>query len=106
MSDPHSNSVSPRRLPHQPNFEQLKKQAKELLERFRASESTAVAEVRQFERNPDPCHFALNDAQRVLARAYDVVLEHTCMSALPPGMRADYRRGIDGALDFGVRKHP
>src|SRR5580700_2652137 len=70
MSDPHSNSVSPRRLPHQPNFEQLKKQAKELLERFRASESTVVAEVRQFERNPDPRHFALNDAQRVLARAY------------------------------------
>src|SRR5580692_11169338 len=70
MSDPHSNPVSPRRLPHQPNLEQLKKQAKELLERFRASESTAVAEVRQFERNPDPCHFALNDAQRVLARAY------------------------------------
>jgi ankyrin repeat protein len=70
MSAPHSNSVSPRRLPHQPNLEQLKKQAKELLERFRASESTAVAEVRQFERNPDPCHFALNDAQRVLARAY------------------------------------
>jgi ankyrin repeat protein len=70
MSDPHSSSVSPRRLPHQPNLEQLKKQAKELLERFRGSESTAVAEVRQFERNPDPSHFALNDAQRVLARAY------------------------------------
>ena len=70
MSDPDSNHVSPRHLPHQPNLEQLKKQAKELLERFRASDSTAVAEVRQFERNPDPTHFALNDAQRVLARAY------------------------------------
>jgi ankyrin repeat protein len=70
MSDPDSNPVFPRHLPHQPNLEQLKKQAKELLERFRASDSTAVAEVRQFERNPDPTHFALNDAQRVLARAY------------------------------------
>jgi len=70
MSDPHSNPVSPRLLPQQPNLEQLKKQAKELLERFRASESTAVDEVRQFERNPDLSHFALNDAQRVLARAY------------------------------------
>ena len=70
MSDPDSNHVSPRHLPHQPNLEQLKKQAKELLERFRASDSTAVAEVRQFERSPDPTHFALNDAQRVLARAY------------------------------------
>src|SRR5215467_1732831 len=62
--------VPPRRLPQQPNLEQLKKQAKELLERFRASELTAVTEVRQSERNPDPSHFALNDAQRVLARAY------------------------------------
>jgi hypothetical protein len=29
MSDPHSSPVSPRRLPQQPNLEQLKKQAKE-----------------------------------------------------------------------------
>lgn len=70
MSDPRSTSVSPRRLPQQPSLEQLKKQAKELLERFRASELAAVAEVRQFERKPDPSRFALNDAQRVLARAY------------------------------------
>jgi ankyrin repeat protein len=70
MSDPRSTSVSPRRLPQKPRLEQLEKQAKELLERFRASELAAVAEVRQFERNPDPSHFALNDAQRVLARAY------------------------------------
>ena len=70
MSDPRSTPVSPRRLPQQPNFEQLKKQAKELHEQFRASELTAIAEVRQFEHNPDPSHFALDDAQRVLARAY------------------------------------
>jgi len=70
MSDPRSTPVPPRRLPQQPNLEQLKKQAKELLERFRASELTAIAEVGQFERTPDPSHFALNDAQRVLARAY------------------------------------
>jgi ankyrin repeat protein len=69
MSDPRSTSVFPRRLPQQPSLEQLKKQAKELLERFRAGELAAVAEVRQFERN-HPSHFALNDAQRVLARAY------------------------------------
>jgi SAM-dependent methyltransferase len=30
--------------------------------------------------------------------AFNVVLEHTCMSALPPTMRADYRRGIDLTL--------
>jgi ankyrin repeat protein len=69
MSDPRSTSVFPRRLPQQPSLEQLKKQAKELLEQFRAGELAAVAEVRQFERN-HPSHFALNDAQRVLARAY------------------------------------
>jgi SAM-dependent methyltransferase len=33
--------------------------------------------------------------------AFDVVLEHTCMSALPPAMRADYRRGIDLTLRRG-----
>jgi ankyrin repeat protein len=70
MSDSHSASVSSRRLPKHPSLEQLKNQAKELLERFRGGELAAVAEVRQFERNPDPSHFALNDAQRVLARAY------------------------------------
>ena len=32
---------------------------------------------------------------------YDVVLEHTCLSALPRKMRADYRRGIDPTLRHG-----
>ena len=32
---------------------------------------------------------------------FDVVLEHTCMSALHPTMRADYRRGIDLTLRRG-----
>ena len=70
MSDQHSTSVSVRSLPQQPSLEQLRKQAKELLERFRAAEPAAVAEIRQFEHNPDASNFALNDAQRVLARAY------------------------------------
>jgi SAM-dependent methyltransferase len=33
--------------------------------------------------------------------AFDVVLEHTCMSALPPTLRADYRRGIELTLRRG-----
>jgi SAM-dependent methyltransferase len=33
--------------------------------------------------------------------AFDIVLEHTCMSALPPDLRPDYRRGIDSALRPG-----
>ncbi len=59
-----------RRLPQYPNLEQLKKQAKDLLAEFRSGDAAAAAEVQQFERQPDPATFALNDAQRVLARAY------------------------------------
>jgi ankyrin repeat protein len=59
-----------RRLPSEPSLEQLKKQAKDLLEQFRAGAAAAIAEVRQFERRPDPDSFALHDAQRVLARSY------------------------------------
>jgi SAM-dependent methyltransferase len=33
--------------------------------------------------------------------AFDVVLEHTCMSALPPTLRPEYRRGIDLTLRPG-----
>lgn len=33
--------------------------------------------------------------------AFDVILEHTCMSGLHPSLRADYRRGIDQALRPG-----
>ncbi|HXB72965.1 MAG TPA: ankyrin repeat domain-containing protein [Candidatus Acidoferrales bacterium] len=51
-------------------MEQLGKQAKDLLEHYRAGHPAAVAEVRQFEHQPDSASFALSDAQRVLARAY------------------------------------
>jgi len=33
--------------------------------------------------------------------AFDVVLEHTCMSGLHPTLRANYRRGIDLTLRHG-----
>jgi len=33
--------------------------------------------------------------------AYDVVLEHTCLSGLAPKLRPDYRRGIDLTLRLG-----
>jgi ankyrin repeat protein len=70
MSGNVPHSYPTRRLPKQPNLAQLRKQAKDLLEQYRAGDPTAVAEVQQFERRPDPAAFALNDAQRVLARAY------------------------------------
>lgn len=50
MSGEVPHSYPTRRLPRQPNLEQLRKQAKDLLEQFRAGEAAAVAEVRQFER--------------------------------------------------------
>jgi hypothetical protein len=33
--------------------------------------------------------------------AFDLVIEHTCMSGLHPSLRADYRRGIDLTLRRG-----
>jgi len=59
-----------RRLPAQPSLEQLRKQAKDLLEQYRSGDPSIAAEVEKFERRPDRANFALNDAQRVLARAY------------------------------------
>jgi len=65
-----ATSVPTRRLPEQPSLEHLRKQAKDLLEKYRAGDSASTAEVNQFERSPDRAGFALNDAQRVLARSY------------------------------------
>jgi methyl halide transferase len=44
---------------------------------------------------------SLFDPPEEMRGAYDVVLEHTCMSAMPPTLRADYRRGIDLTLRRG-----
>ena len=43
----------------------------------------------------------LFDPPEAMRSAYDVVLEHTCMSALPPTLRTNYRRGIDLTLRRG-----
>lgn len=43
----------------------------------------------------------LFDPPEALRGAFDVVLEHTCMSGMPPALRADYRRGIDLTLRRG-----
>src|SRR6516162_2011347 len=65
-----SPSTPTRTLPDKPSLAQLRKQAKGLLKSYRAGKQAAVAEIERFERSPDPAHFALADAQRVLARAY------------------------------------
>jgi len=70
MSKNLSNPGRTRRLPPHPNLGQLRKQAKELLEQYHLGDPSAVAEIQKFESSPDSTTFALNDAQRVLARAY------------------------------------
>ena len=55
--------------PH-PHLDQLKRQAKELLDAFRAGDPAAVGEVHAHYRDAGPAAFALHDAQLVLARAY------------------------------------
>jgi ankyrin repeat protein len=65
-----SHAAPTRSLPARPSFQQLRKQAKELLSAYRTGDVAAVAEVERFESQPDPDRFALADAQRVLARAY------------------------------------
>lgn len=70
---------------------------------------TAVAEARaQYPRLAERFVAGnLFDPPPELRGAFDVVLEHTCMSGLPPTLRGDYRRGIDltlrpGGLLIGV----
>jgi ankyrin repeat protein len=59
-----------RTLREHPDLEQLKRQAKELLDGFRAGDGQAVAEVRAHYDGADSQTFALHDAQLALARAY------------------------------------
>ena len=59
-----------RAMRENPDIDQLKRQAKELLEAYRASSTDAVAEVTAYQRPATPETFALHDAQFVLARSY------------------------------------
>ena len=53
-----------------PDIDQLKRQARELLAAYRAQSPDAVHEVEAYHRTATPATFALHDAQFVLARAY------------------------------------
>ena len=59
-----------RTLRERPDIDQLKRQAKELLQSFKDGESAAIAEVNAHYHGADPNTFALHDAQLVIARAY------------------------------------
>ena len=59
-----------RALRETPDIDQLRRQAKELLEAYRAQSPDAVTEVDAHHRTATPDTFALHDAQFVLARSY------------------------------------
>src|SRR6516162_4705726 len=65
-----SQNPPTRAMRENPDIDQLKRQAKELLEAYRASSPEAVAEVTAYHRTAAPETFALHDAQFVLARSY------------------------------------
>ncbi len=66
----HGHGIPTRRLPENPDLEQLRTQAKELLRAFRAGEAEALSEVNGHFHSADRETFALHDAQVVLARCY------------------------------------
>ena len=59
-----------RTLAAQPDLDQLRRQAKELLAAFVAGNAEASAEVHTHYRDARAATFALHDAQLVIARAY------------------------------------
>ncbi|MGH9854098.1 MAG: ankyrin repeat domain-containing protein [Blastocatellia bacterium] len=63
-------SLPTRAMREHPDLDQLKRQAKELLEAFTAGLPDAIAEVNAHYRDADAATFALSHAQLVLARAY------------------------------------
>lgn len=65
-----TNTPPRRALRARPDLDQLRRQAKELLDAVRAGDPDAVAEVDAHMRGATPDAFALHDAQLVLARAY------------------------------------
>ena len=56
------------------DLDQLRRQAKERLEAFAAGDAGAVAEAHAYDRSAEAAHFALHDAQFVLARSYGSIV--------------------------------
>ena len=65
-----NQSLPTRAFREHTDLAQLKRQAKELLDAFRAGEPAAITEVHADYRDADLTTFALHDAQLVIARAY------------------------------------
>ena len=65
-----NQSLPTRAFREHTDLAQLKRQAKKLLDAFRAGEVAATSEVHAHYRDADVNTFALHDAQLVIARAY------------------------------------
>ncbi|HXW06961.1 MAG TPA: hypothetical protein VD833_17140 [Vicinamibacterales bacterium] len=63
--------MSPRHLPVRPNLDQLRHQARDLLDAIRRGHPDALADLHASRRHPiNPAHARLADAQHALARSY------------------------------------
>ena len=67
----HRTHPPTRAMRETPDIDQLKRQARELLEAYRAQSADAVIEVAAHHRTATPESFALHDAQLVLARSFN-----------------------------------
>ena len=65
-----SRTPPTRAMREHPDLDQLKRQAKELLDAYRSLSPDAIAEVAAYHRTAAPATFALHDAQFVLGRSY------------------------------------
>ncbi len=66
----HRTHPPTRAMRENPDIDQLRRQARELLEAYRAQSPDAIVEVAAHHRTATPDTFALHDAQFVLARSY------------------------------------
>jgi FtsX-like permease family protein/ankyrin repeat protein len=66
----HRSHPPARAMRESPDIDQLRRQARELLEAYRAQSPDAIIEVAAHHRTATPETFALHDAQFVLARSY------------------------------------
>jgi ankyrin repeat protein len=86
-----------RAMRENPDIDQLKRQAKELLEAYRVSAAEAVAEVTAYHRTADPETFALHDAQFVLARSYGFESWPKLKAAVDGVTAAKLREAVESA---------
>jgi ankyrin repeat protein len=102
-----------RSLPAHPDFEQQKKQAKELLKSFTAGGGDAVARIRAV--LPDKQRITLADAQLVLAREYGFVSwaalkQHVGSQAAEQGVKERFHHAFSrrdaSALRRLLKQHP